>query len=94
MPIIVPGMISIDYHASGSARIRQNVLNLLNCENFEIKFDPTAGIDARYVDSLKFRGLLATQLMRMLRIKEPRVKVDQITFSDDDTNYKVVVSDA
>lgn len=87
----------INWNAKGSARILQNVVNLLNTYRYEVAYARTIGIDLKWKDrpSREAAAILANDIINLISTKEPRAKVRKVeylgTTATGDLSMKVVV---
>lgn len=87
----------IDWGATGSNEIVQNVILLINTLNYEVAYDRTLGIDGKYQD-MPLEAAIAfviAQIYEIIEQREPRATVEEVNFigvSDDgDLTFKVVI---
>lgn len=86
----------LDWSAKGSARVLQNVYNLLNTYKYEVAYDRLIGLDAGIIDKpmSQVGGLLTAQIIEQVERFEPRAKISDVEILGQgmgDVSIKVVV---
>lgn len=85
---------SIDWKATGTDRIIQNVRNIIRTRNFEVPFIPLMGINHEFIDSLpqKIKAELADHITEVINTYEPRVSVKDVRIESCDENGDYVIA--
>lgn len=87
----------INWNAKGSARILQNVANLLNTFRYEIAYARTIGINPDWFNkpAKQAASIITNSIMNLLSMREPRVKVKRVKYlgitEDGNISMKVVI---
>lgn len=85
---------SIDWGATDSERIIQNVRNIIRTRHFEVPFIPLMGINHEFIDSLpkKIKTELSTHVTEVINTYEPRVNVLDVRIESCDENGDYVIA--
>ena len=89
---------NLNWNASGSERIIQNVSNIINTWKYEVAFNREMGVLADIIDNPKdsAAALYISEIYRVVSEFEPRAEVKEIEFIDIDENgnmqFKVVIN--
>lgn len=89
--------VAIDWGATGTNEIVQNVLTLINTLNYEVAYDRTLGIDGKYQD-MPLESAIAfviAEIYGVIEQREPRATVEEVSFigiDDGNLSFKVVIN--
>lgn len=85
---------SIDWEATGTDRIIQNVKNIIRTRRFEVPFIPLMGVNHEFIDALpqKIKSELSTHIKEVVNTYEPRVNVVDVRVESCDENGDYVVA--
>ncbi len=98
MELVVETGRGIEWGVTGTGRIAQNIVNLINTRIYDIAYDRTLGIRGDFIDMPLQKAIVKAQeeIYRVIMQKEPRVKevsVVEFTGMDQEGNmqFRVVV---
>lgn len=84
----------IDWNATGTARIIQNVLNIIRTKKYEIPFNRLMGIDPDFIDDSlhKNKADIIADVMDNISTHESRVTVLNVDVASFDSDGNAVIS--
>lgn len=88
---------TIDWGATGTAEIIQNVMNLIRTFKYEVAYDRTLGLTPDFQDRPLQEAVALTiaQIYELIEQREPRATVEEVSFidvsNDGDLSFKVVI---
>jgi len=91
------GNIGIDWGAKGTDRIKQNIINLLNTNKYEVAYDRVRGMSGKYIDKPLDQAvsLVTAEIYEVINRYEPRASLKSVNYAGIDGNgniqFKVVV---
>ncbi|MCL6456719.1 MAG: hypothetical protein K6T85_01810 [Gorillibacterium sp.] len=87
----------IDWAATGTAEIVQNVFTLMNTFKYEVAYDRTLGLKQDFIDMPEQEAVAfaTAQIYSVIKEREPRVKVIDVSYQGLDDNagllFEVVI---
>lgn len=90
--------VSLNWAATGTERVIQNVTNLINTWKYEIAYNRTIGIDPGLMDKPSDEAAInyTSKVYELISNFEPRAEVQEVTNTGIDENgnmvFKVVIS--
>lgn len=83
----------IDWAATGTAEVVQNVFTLITTHKYEVAYDRTLGLDAGYVDlplaeSIAFA---TAQIYAAIDEREPRATVEDVQYTGTDEEGNMIL---
>ena len=90
--------VALNWAATGTERVIQNVTNLINTWKYEIAYNRTIGIDPGLMDKPSDEAAInyTSQVYELISNFEPRAAVQEVTNTGIDENgnmvFKVVIS--
>ncbi|MFD5019997.1 hypothetical protein ACFWMP_13935 [Paenibacillus sp. NPDC058367] len=72
----------IDWSATGSDEIVQNVFTLLNTFTYEVAYDRTLGMQGKFIDMPDTEAIpvVIAQIYDLIDAAEPRATVEEVTY--------------